>query len=62
MKTRIIIKEGKIFIEGIDYQGDDCLRDLEKLLKMLSSIGIDVNVEFHRKKTTTTSQAVVVRA
>jgi hypothetical protein len=44
--TRIIIsKDGKIYIEGIGYIGQECLKDLEKIINSLRSLGINVNIE-----------------
>ena len=44
--TRIVItRDGKVFIEGINYVGEQCLKDLEKILSELKSMGINVSIE-----------------
>jgi hypothetical protein len=44
--TRIIIgRDGKVYIEGIGYAGQECLKDLEKILIALRALGINVNIE-----------------
>jgi len=44
--TRIVIsKDGRVYIEGINYVGDQCLKDLERILIALRSLGINVNIE-----------------
>jgi len=44
--TRIVItRDGKVFIEGINYVGEQCLKDLEKILSALKSVGINVSIE-----------------
>jgi len=49
--TRILItKDGKIVIEGVDYIGNNCLRDLNKLLEALKKYGINAKVEVQQRK------------
>jgi len=49
--TRIMItKEGKIIVEGIGYIGDECINDLQRIQQVLSSLGVQVNVEIQQKK------------
>lgn len=49
--TRILIsKEGKVIVEGIGYSGNACVRDLEKLLEELKKLGVNAEIEIHRKK------------
>jgi hypothetical protein len=44
--TRIVItRDGKVFIEGINYIGDQCLKDLEKILIALKSMGLNISIE-----------------
>jgi hypothetical protein len=44
--TRVIVtKDGRVVIEGIGYAGQECLKDLEKILIALRSLGINVNIE-----------------
>jgi len=44
-KTRVkIYHYGRIEVEGIDYVGDQCLRDFEKLLSRLRELGVDISV------------------
>ena len=44
-KTRIkIYPDGRVEIEGIDYQGDHCLRDLSKIVAELRKLGVDVEI------------------
>jgi len=50
-RTLILIRnDGKIVVEGIDYVGEECLRDLQRLQEALRQFGVDVDiVEQHRK-------------
>ena len=49
--TRIMVtKDGKVVVEGIGYVGDECLADLAKIQQVLSSLGVQVNVEIQQKK------------
>ncbi len=44
--TRVIItRDGKVIIEGVGYQGQACLVDLQKLLQALNQLGVKVRVE-----------------
>ncbi|MCC6055242.1 MAG: DUF2997 domain-containing protein [Desulfurococcaceae archaeon] len=44
--TRIVVtKDGRVYIEGINYVGEQCLKDLEKILSALKSVGINVSIE-----------------
>jgi len=44
--TRVVVtKDGRVVIEGIGYVGDQCLKDLEKILSVLKSMGINVSIE-----------------
>jgi len=44
--TRIVVtKDGRVVIEGIGYIGEQCLKDLEKILSALKSMGINVSIE-----------------
>jgi len=44
--TRIIVsKDGRVYIEGVNYVGDQCLKDLERILNALKAMGINVNIE-----------------
>jgi hypothetical protein len=49
--TRIVVtKDGKVFIEGIGYAGQECLKDLEKIINALKVMGININIESIRLK------------
>ena len=49
--TRVVItKDGRIFVEGIGYVGEQCLYDLRRLHEALKSYGIDVKIEQQQKK------------
>jgi len=50
-RTLILIRnDGKIVVEGIDYVGEECLRDLQRLQEALRQFGVDVDiVEQHKK-------------
>ncbi|RLE48466.1 MAG: hypothetical protein DRJ18_01935 [Candidatus Methanomethylicota archaeon] len=49
--TRVLIRnDGKVVIEGINYVGNQCLVDLQRLQDMLKSLGVEVNIEAQRKK------------
>ena len=44
--TRIVVtKDGRVYIEGINYVGEQCLKDLERILIALRSLGVNVNIE-----------------
>jgi len=44
--TRVVVtKDGRVVIEGIGYIGEQCLKDLEKILSALKSMGINVSIE-----------------
>jgi len=64
--TRILIdRKGKIVVEGIDYVGDACLKDLNRLLEALKKYGINVKIEIQQKKPEAyvpTAQAVTTSA
>jgi len=64
--TRILIsKDGKIVVEGIDYVGDACIKDLSRLLEALKKYGINVKIEIQQKKPeayVSTAQAVAANA
>jgi len=64
--TRILItKDGKIVIEGIDYIGDACLKDLNRLIEALKKYGINVKIEIQQKKPeayVSTAQTVAANA
>jgi len=50
-KTRIYVsKSGKILIEGIGYSGNACIEDLQKLLEEVKKLGVNAEIEMHRKK------------
>ena len=52
MITRIIIgRDGKVTIEGIGYQGDQCLIPLNQLIEYLQSKGVSIEIEKHERKT-----------
>ena len=60
--TRIIIaKDGRVYIEGIGYAGQECLKDLEKILSALKSMGINVNIESIQLKQEAQRQRVASR-
>ena len=50
-RTTIFVRnDGKIIIEGIDYIGEECLRDLQQLQQILQQLGVEVDIiEQHRK-------------
>uniref|UniRef100_A0A7J2U4E1 DUF2997 domain-containing protein n=1 Tax=Ignisphaera aggregans TaxID=334771 RepID=A0A7J2U4E1_9CREN len=49
--TRIVItRDGKVFIEGINYIGDQCLKDLEKIINALKAVGVNMSIEFIQLK------------
>jgi len=63
--TRILIdRKGKIVVEGIDYVGDACLKDLNRLLEALKKYGINAKIEIQQKKPEAyaTPQAVAANA
>jgi len=50
-RTLILVRnDGRIIVEGVDYIGDECLRDLQRLQEVLRQFGIEVDiVEQHKK-------------
>jgi len=64
--TRILIdRKGKIVVEGIDYVGDACLKDLNRLLEALKKYGVNAKIEIQQKKPeayVSTAQAVAANA
>ena len=49
--TRIMItKDGKVVVEGLNYIGDECLADLQKIQQVLASLGVQVSIEMQQKK------------
>ncbi|MEM0459330.1 MAG: hypothetical protein QXZ31_05645 [Thermofilaceae archaeon] len=51
MITRVWVKKGgEVFIEGVGYRGEACLRDLEALLERLRQYGVTVDVKEVEKK------------
>ena len=49
-KTFIRIKDGKIMIEGVEFKGPACIKDLDEILNYLKEKGIILEVESHEKK------------
>jgi len=63
--TRILItRDGKIVVEGIDYIGNACIRDLNRLLEALKKYGVNAKIEIQQKKPEAyaTPQAVAANA
>ena len=49
--TRILVdRNGRIVIEGIGYQGDECLTDLRIIAEALARLGVKLDVETHQRK------------
>ena len=50
-RTLILVRnDGKVIVEGVDYVGDECLRDLQRLQEALRQFGVDVDIVEQRKK------------
>jgi len=49
--TRFIIKkDGSVEIEGIGFIGNNCLKELEKLIEALKQYGIEIRIEKQQLK------------
>jgi len=58
-KTRIYIsKSGRILIEGIGFQGNACIKDLEEILAALKEYGVEAEIEVHKRKQEGVKEAV----
>ena len=60
---RILVKrDGSIIAEGFGYSDITCIRDLEKFIEMLRSLGVQVTVEEQKLKPEALRQGVATRA
>ncbi len=61
--TRVLVtNEGKVVVEGINYSGDQCLQDLQKLVEALKGLGVEINVELQRRKPEAQAVSEVIEA